>query len=210
MSVAAGLNTSTTLEDGNEFDPLRELFVAQSARPSHLGEINLRALTPFQRSLLVIDGTVTKFIEAYTMEPVEVIRLDQEKRNLPADHAWLEAPKGTAVIARQVLLRGKYSYTTYAYAVSLIVPHRLEADARQRLEIDGEGLGRILLSGRKETYRDVLWYGKEQIASLPDSIRHLTDGEFISRTYRIIADGCPIMLINERFPSRIDRLPAHH
>lgn len=198
------------MDNAGQFDPLRDLFVAQSAKPAQLGEINLRALTPFQRSLLVIDGTVTKFIEAYTMEPVEIVRLGQEKRQLPTDHAWLEAPTGTPVIARQVLLRGKYSYKIHAYAVSLIVPERLQEIARQRLEIDGEGLGRILLNNRTETFREVLWYGKEDANGVPASIRHLIDDEFISRTYRIMADGCPIMLINEKFPSGEDRLPAHH
>jgi chorismate-pyruvate lyase len=206
----AHLDAGVLLDEDREFDPLRELFVAQSARPAHLGEINLRTLTPFQRSLMVIDGTVTKFIEAYTMEPVEIIRLGQEKRRLPTDHAWLEAPQGARVIARQVLLRGKYSYTIYAYAVSLVMPDRLQEITKQGLEIEGEGLGRMLLNNQTETYREILWYGKEQVNGLPDSIRRLTNNEFISRTYRIIADGCPIMLINEKFPSGGDRLPSHH
>ena len=107
------------------FDPLIDLFVAQTARPEQLGEINLRALSPFQRALLVIDGNVTKFIEAYRLEPVDIVRFSQEERKLPADHPWLEVTKGTTVIARQVILRGHYSYILYAYALSLIVPNRL-------------------------------------------------------------------------------------
>ena len=38
------------------FDPLSDLFVAQFAKPAQLGGVNLRALTPFHRALLVIDG----------------------------------------------------------------------------------------------------------------------------------------------------------
>jgi chorismate-pyruvate lyase len=34
--------------------------------------------------------------------------------------------------------------------------------------------------------------------------------EFISRAYRIIANGKPIMLISEKFPSDRDLLPSHH
>lgn len=197
-------------EKGNDFDPLRDLFVAQAAKPAHIGEINLRTLTPFQRALLVIDGTVTKFIEAYTMEPVEIVRLGQEQRHLSADHAWLEASKGTPVIARQVVLRGQYSHTFHAYAVSLIVPKRLKDPVRQALELNGEGLGRILLNSQMETRREVLWYGKEKANGLPDVIRHQTQAEFISRTYRIIVEGLPIMLINEKFPYGVDGLPSHH
>lgn len=201
---------STPVDNETEFDPLRDLFVAQSAKPSQLLEINLRALSPFQRALLSIDGTVTKFIEAYKMEPVDIIMLAQEKIQLPANHIWLNAQKGTEVISRQVLLRGKHSNRVYAYALSLIVPYRISEITKQELELDTEGLGRFLLNRRIETYREILWYGKETSCELPDAIDHLAGIEFISRAYRIIANGEPIMLINEKFPSDKDRLPSHH
>ncbi|RMF84996.1 MAG: DUF98 domain-containing protein [Nitrospinota bacterium] len=188
-----------------QFNPMSDLFVAQFAKPTQFEEINLRALTPFQRALLVIDGTVTKFIETYTLEPIEIVRLGQHTQALSADHVWLEAPQGTEVVARQVILRGKYSYILYAYAVSLIVPARLPDQIRQGLEVEGGALGRILLSGQMETRREVLWYGRERLHPLPEPIQHLTDGEFLSRTYRIIAGGQPLMLINEKFPMDLDR-----
>lgn len=192
------------------FDPMSELFVAQFARPVGLEPVNLRALTPFQRALLVIDGTVTKFIEAYTLEPVEVVRLSQVHRSLSIDHSWLEARAGTEVIARQVILRGEYSHTFYAYAVSLIVQERLPEQMKQNFEEEEGGIGRILLHWGAETRRDILWYGKERIDELPEDIQRISDGEFISRTYRIVAGGTPVMLINERFPFYSVRFPSHH
>ncbi|HEY5571835.1 MAG TPA: chorismate pyruvate-lyase family protein [Anaerolineales bacterium] len=196
--------------DMDGFDPLKDLFTAQAEKPAQWGEINLRTLSPFQRSLLVIDGTVTKFIEAYTMEPVDVIRISQEQRRLSSEHLWLEAPEGTDVVARQVMLRGEYSHRLYAYAISLIIPGRLGELEKRGLAVDGEGLGRILLNSQLETRREVLWYGREHLVHVPEQIRDLTDGEFISRTYRIIVQGKPVMLINEKFPSGSDRLPSHH
>ncbi len=190
----------------NDFDPMSDLVMAQFEKPAQLGDINLRVLSPFQRALLVIDGTVTKFIEAYTMEPIEIIRLAQSTQPMSIDNIWLDTSKGTDVIVRQVILRGEYSGTLYAYAVSLIVPNRVPDKIKGGLEIDGEGLGRILLGGQMETRRDVLWYGREKLKELPETIQHLTDGEFISRTYRIFAGGQPIMLINERFPVNTDQL----
>jgi chorismate-pyruvate lyase len=190
----------------DDFNPMSDLFMAQFEKPAQLGDINLRVLSPFQRALLVIDGTVTKFIEAYTMEPIEIIRLAQSTQPMSIDNIWLATSKGTDVIVRQVILRGEYSGTLYAYAVSLIVPNRLPDKIKRGLEIDGEGLGRILLGGRMETRRDVLWYGREKLKKLPETIQHLTDGEFISRTYRIFVGGQPIMLINERFPVNTDQL----
>jgi chorismate-pyruvate lyase len=140
------------------------------------------------------------------MEPIEIIRLAQSTQPMSIDNIWLDTSKGTDVIVRQVILRGEYSRTLYAYAVSLIVPNRVPDKIKRGLEVDGEGLGRILLGGQMETRRDVLWYGREKLKKLPEAIQHLTDGEFISRTYRIFAGGQPIMLINERFPVNTDQL----
>jgi chorismate-pyruvate lyase len=158
----------------------------------------------------VLDGTVTKFIEAYTMEPVEIVRLGQATRSLLEDHPWLAAPKGTSVIARQVQLRGRYSDTFHAYAVSLIVQHRLPDPIRRGLDADKEGLGRILLQSQLETFREVLWYGKEHGVELPPEIREQANGDFFSRTYRIMVQRQPIMLITEKFPIKHDTLPSHH
>lgn len=190
------------------FDPLSDLFVAQLARPMQLGVVNLRALTPFQRALLVIDGTVTKFIEAYTLEPVQTVHLGQETRPLTSDQPWLEAEQGTEVLARRVFLEGRYTRTVYAYAVSLVVPDRLPEAARESLKEDAGSLGRILLSAQLETRREVLWYGREHLSDVPDPIRRLEGVPAISRTYRIISRGRPLMLINEKFPSSPDRLPS--
>jgi len=198
------------MQNTDLFDPISELFVANFERPGYLEEINLRALTPFQRALLVIDGTVTKFIEAFTMEPVEIILLDQVKQNLTTEHRLLKASKGTVVIARQVLLQGKYSNTFYAYASSLIVPDRLRITEKKKLEVPGEGLGRILLESQMEQYRELLWFGKEYTTELPEAISHFTNNGFLSRTYRISSGRQPIMLINEKFPCLDNLIPFHH
>ncbi len=182
------------------FDPMSDLIVAQFSRPADLGQIDLTALSPFQRSLLAIDGTVTKFIEAYTLEPVNVIKIGQQMESASASSKWLELAADLTVIHREVLLQGKQSQILYAYAISLIARDRLQSIVKESLEIDGLGLGQILLSSKIETYREVLWYGRETPKDLPENIRHLEGKEFISRTYRIIAGGQPIMLINEKFP----------
>ena len=192
------------------FNPLSDLFVAQFAKPEQLGDVNLRALTPFTRALLTIDGTVTKFIEAYAMEPVEVVTLGQAMQQLSAAHEWLEVPEGEHVIARHVLLRGRYSRTFHAYAASLIVPNRLPDPVRRELEAAGETIGRIFLNNRMESYREVLWYGREQNEELPQDIRHLANGGLVSRTYRIIVGRQPVMLITEKFPLGGDTVPSHH
>ena len=191
------------------FDPLEDLFVAQFAKPASLHAVNLRVLSPFQRALLTIDGTVTKFIEAFTMEPVDVTLLSQEVRSLPADHEWLEAPAGTSVIAREVVLAGRYRSQVYSYAPSLLVVDRLPADVQAELVSNPGGLGKILLASRVETRREILWYGRERLDETPPGVAGLRPGEFISRTYRIISSGRTIMLINEKFPTDAEPWPAH-
>ena len=193
------------------FDPFVDLVIAQGERPDHVAEVNLRALSPFQRALLVIDGTVTKFIEAYTMEPVHVERLHQETRPLEQDNRWLEVPAHTAVAFREVLLRGAYSETLYAYATSLLVPSRLPGGFASALETEPSGLGRVLLDSGAESRREVLWFGRERLSTSRLSLRSTgIAGDYLTRTYRVISGGEPMMLINEKFPLGLENLPAHH
>ena len=183
---------------------MKDLFVAQFAKPSDLEEINLSQLTPFQRALLVADGTVTRFIEAYTFSPVEVVLLCQEAQTLSTDHVWLEIEKGKEVIVRQVMLqtghREDQQPTVHTYATSLIVLNRIPQVIREGLTLKGKGLGQLLQHSGLETRRDLLWWGLERPKDLPDALLHLEGEPFLSRTYRIVTDGYPIMLINEQFP----------
>jgi chorismate-pyruvate lyase len=192
------------------FDPLKKIQTAESEMPAELSKLNFRTLTPFQRALMVTDGTVTKFIEAYTLDPVEIIRLGQKSYSLEEDHPWLVAKKGMDVMFREVMIRGIYSHTLYVYGVSHIIPDRLPGKMRERLEVQGESIGRILNDYEMETRREVLWFGRERLTQLPRQLSSVTDGEFISRTYRIITEGKPIVLITERFPVLTDVLPHHH
>lgn len=200
VSFANGNGASATGLNGlskGGFDPFADLLAAQAAQ---LELVNLRTLTPFQRALLSIDGTVTKLIEAYMLEPVESMVLGQQTQRLPTDHPWLELAAHSEVVTRQVLLRGRYSATVYAYAVSLLAPARLPPHLLHDLAKEPAGLGRVLLNSQIENRREILWYGRETLADLPAAIARETGNDFISRTYRIIAAGQPLMLINEKFP----------
>lgn len=199
--VRNGTNNSTNNGTSNGiFDPFTDLLSAQASRPTNLHPVNLRTITPFQRALLSIDGTVTKFIEAYTLEPIESVLLCQQNQTLQTNHPWLALAAPCKVIARQVLLRGRYSATVYAYAVSLLAPERLPPTLVHDLAHEPAGIGRVLLNSQIEHRREILWYGRECAINLPEAIEQYTGNEFISRTYRIIAGEQPVMLINEKFP----------
>ena len=183
---------------------MKALFVAQDAKPKEIKEINFARLTPFQRGLLVTDGTVTRFIEAYTLAPIEVALLQQKKQILSTEHTWLQLPAGEEVILRQVILqtdsRDDPFPIIHAYADSLIVPQRLPQSLLNGLESDKQGLGGLLRCSGLETRRELLWCGTETLTGLSPAIEHLEGKTFISRAYRVFADEVPLMLINEKFP----------
>ena len=183
---------------------IKTLFVAQDAKPNEIKEINLARLTPFQRGLLVTDGTVTRFIEAYTLAPVEVVLLQQSKETLPTKHRWLQLPAGEEVISRQVVLQSylqnESSPIIHTYATSLIVPQRLPKSLLEELDSDRQGLGGMLRRSGLETRRELLWCGIETLRNLPSAVVHLEGETFISRAYRVFANREPLMLINEKFP----------
>ena len=183
---------------------MKDLFVAQFAKPSDLEEMNLSQLTPFQRALLVIDGTVTRFIEAYTFSPVEVVLLHQETQTLLTDHAWLDAKKGMEIVSRQVVLQTERKEdlqpTVHVCATSIIVLDRIPPTIREGLTLKGHGLGQLLQRSGLESRRDLLWWGLKRPKDLPEALVHMEGQPFLSRTYRIVADEQPIMLINEQSP----------
>lgn len=174
-------------------------FEAFSERPS-VQWLNPRVLSPYQRALLVLDGTVTKFIEAWTMDRVRIQCIGQALQTLSEAHDLLEAPAGARVLGRSVVIDGQHSRELHAHAISMIALDRLPADLGKALEIQGAGIGRILNASEVETRREILWVGRERIVGLPPEVVERWDDEFIVRTYRIHSKGHPIMLISERFP----------
>ena len=182
------------------FDPSVAVFVAQSERPPGLEPVDYAALAPLQRGLLVIDGTVTQFLEAWQLEPIIVRVLAQAERRPAAGERWLGLPPGGLALARSVLLVGTRSGRCHAWAESLIAGSWLTDDVRRALAEDRGGLGRILIGAGAETRRECLWFGREPAAGAPPELRAVAAGGLLSRTYRVFAGGRPVMLITERFP----------
>ena len=183
----------------DKYEPFSGVFVAQDERPSHLMDIDLYKLNPFERACLVIDGTVTRFLEAHRMEPVDIINCGETREILKKDHKWLDLPKGETIVSRRVLLKGRHSGRVYASAASLVVPERIKVAVGRTRERIKEGLGRMLLNGRIEQYRELLWYGKEIASDLPSDVHRFSSEELLTRTYRILVKNKPIMMITEWF-----------
>lgn len=169
--------------------------------------LNLNQLTAYQRALLILDGTVTQFIEAYAGEPVDVIRLHQDRQVLAAAHAWLKTDVDTEVLTREVILQGRRSEIIYVHASSLLVISRIPEKLATLLETDSGGIGRILLGSQIENRRELLWFGRERISGTA-SLGPEEDNDFLSRYYRVMISGTPVMLINEKFPVHLGYPPG--
>ena len=182
-----------------DFDPTQGVFVEMARRPSSLTAVDVSALLPAQRALLVIDGTVTKFLEAYYLEPVTVERLQQtDDRATEFEAEWLRCSPGDALLRRSVLLRGGSSARVFAWADSLLLPQRLSPAMRAGLETEPGGLGRIIIDSGMETRRECLWFGWQQV---DEGRAPVAAGEYLVRSYRILSGGRPLMMVTERFPA---------
>lgn len=177
---------------------MEDLFIAQGQKPAGLQPVVWAELEPIQRVLLVADGTVTHLLEAHALEPIDIVVLGQQSRRLDVEHPWLVAAPGTEVYERQVVLCGRRSAVIYLYAVSTIAMDRIPVEVARGLEQKHEGIGQLLLRSGLESRRERLWHGVEQLDSPPEPIRGW--GEVLSRAYRIISGGRPLMLIEEKFP----------
>ena len=191
-----------------DFDPTVGRFTAQHRRPDTWSDVVPASLSPRMRALLVIDGTVTKILEAYFLEPVDVRRIEQSVTELAETDDWLEAPASSRVIDRAVLLVGRDSQRVYTFAQSKIVLDRLSGRMEERLGDENFGIGRILLDSAAEMRRECLWYGAERPAELPESMAEHRSTTLVSRTYRVIQSGRPLMMITERFPADIAHAAA--
>lgn len=163
------------------------------------GSVAMEHLPAILRTLLVTDGTVTKLLEAYFWEPVDVATQQLEVVPLARALPWLAATPGEHALLREVQLRGVHSGRCYATAFSVVRLAVFEADLVQAL-CEGEiGLGVLIRDSGLESYRELL-----ELLALP-ATEDETPGVALQmqRTYRIIASGTPAILISECFPCEL-------
>ena len=165
--------------------------------------IQMEALPPLLRTLLVTDGTVTKSLEAYFWEPVKVdtIRLTTVKTDSAVN--WLDVGQGENVLLREVHLRGEASGRIYASAFSIVRLSALPDDIRSSLESGKIGIGVLIRDSGIESYREILDIGgscRQMMTQQEDAVPPYPDVDLVSRTYRIIVDHKPVILITESFP----------
>ena len=157
--------------------------------------VAMATLPPLLRTLLVTDGTVTKALEAYFWESVNVkvqhLNVVVAVKAIP----WLNSLPGEEILIRQVELVGARSEQCYAKAFSGIKLAAFDPPLRQALVQGDVGIGVLLRESGLETYREIMAVGLEAQAD--------AQGEaelFAYRTYRILREQKPVILIRESFP----------
>ena len=167
------------------------------------------SLTRLQRMLLGADGTVTHILEAYADEPIEVVKLRQEfDTRRPTDGA-LDLPEGAAILRREVVLRGRRSKRNLLYASAVLAVGRIDPKLIEVLVSTDQPIGRLLVANRIETFREILEVGRGPAEAAGAHFGALPTAELICRTYRILSQGQPLMVITERFPAHFFlELPA--
>lgn len=167
----------------------------------HVPELARPAPGPLQQVLLTTDGNVGRILEAYTGGPIEAVKLEQYSAPCPEEPTALDLATGDEVLWRRALLRASTTHQSLLYAEAMIAVDRLHPVVREGLLTTSETIGRLLLAIRAETFREILSSSTEPAGALGAHFGVDEDDCLFERTYRIIADGQPMVLITERFPT---------
>ena len=166
-------------------------------------QLDVAALPPILRALLVTDGTVTKTLEAFFWEPLKVEQLGQEIITLEEDIPAMECLTGKKVLKRNVSIYGERSGDIYAYATSILNLDELPEDVREQLISGKIGIGELLRDKGLETYRHVFNIYREIKHEVVPNSPSYYHGELICRTYHIFLDHKPVIQVTEKFPIRL-------
>lgn len=165
--------------------------------------LDIAALPPIVRTLLVTDGTVTKTLEAYFWEPIQVEQMGQRVAPLDKDIKQMGLSAGDDVLLRDVSISGTRSGDVYAYATSVLNISHLPEDVRNQLIAGTIGIGELLRDKGLETYRQVIDMYRELKTEVIPGSKGQYCGELICRTYLIHIDNDPVIQVTEKFPYRL-------
>jgi len=159
-------------------------------------------LSPIQKMLLGTDGSVTGLLEIITGSPVEIETLVQ--KTVAADEevaADLGVDPGECVNYRVVKLKKAKDGETLIYAVSHTPLKRLEESFKEDMTRADIPIGVILKKHRIESRREITGAGFLEAGQELGRIFNVFPRELmLSRNYKIIRQGEPIIAIRETFP----------
>jgi len=165
-------------------------------------ETQVGRLSPMQKFLLGTDGSVTQILEAITGKTI-VIETREQKITAadPAIAERLGINQGDPVNYRVVEIKTTASGEVLIYAISYSPIARLSPEFRDDLMKADIPIGRIIQNHRIEARREILNAWVSPASEEAGRIFSLCSHEpLLSRQYRIIHDGKPLIFIEEQFP----------
>ncbi len=144
----------------------------------------------FLRALLVADGTVTKLIEAYVLESLQVVLHSQQPISDQPAALGLHLNKSDRYLHRKISLVGSRSSSVYLLAESWIDFNLFEDKVHQDFLQAKIGIGEIIQKFALPSCRKMVSYFSEEE----------NQQRFFGRTYVIHVNQQPAIQITEKFP----------
>jgi chorismate--pyruvate lyase len=158
----------------------------------------IRKLNRDLRILVATDGTLTRMLGTVAGEEIFVEVVQQQIHRVTpkaADNGPIPAGR---VLRRHVLLTGRSSGQRFVAAESLIAVDVLPPAITASLTKTDRPIGEVVAASRLETFKEAadVW-----IAELPAWLTGYRDGGagVVTRRYRIMTAGRPVMVITEYF-----------
>ena len=167
------------------------------------GSIEFADLSIMQRVLLMTDGTLTKMLEVYAQEHLQVVKLREVEHPLADDIPAMWVRAGEAAIHRTILLSGQNTQRNWLYAESIILPDRLDLQFRYRLLSTRVPIGRLWSEHKLETFKETIRFCREEAGEIADHFDIAPQDTLLSRTYLVNTNYRPTMMITEKFPEAL-------
>lgn len=166
-----------------------------------LGQFDVQSLGLIQRIMLATDGTLTDTVEAIFNEPIGLNKLSVSITATQAPIHALSLQAGEQIMERKVLIFGETTGRTYVYAESVLAVSRLPEAFHSALLTSNEPLGRLWLRHKLETWKELLSVNVGSLHSGDFFFSPNDSSDLLTRTYRLLSGGQPLMLITEYFPT---------
>ena len=151
--------------------------------------ISIASLPAFLRTLLVMDGTVTKALGSWFWEPIQIKSIGNDSDN--------------KILQREVILCGKHSQQNFACARSEVILNHLPETVAKALQEGQIGIGELLRDKGLETYRNIFAIKLlTQAEAVQDVLLQQcsSNSDFIARSYTIEVNAKKAISVTEYFP----------
>ena len=157
---------------------------------------DIGTLPPFLRTILTSDGTVTKSLEAFFWEPVDVELISQQDKRA-FDIPFEDMLDDENILQRRVKIIGRNSKRCYLAATSYIRLDWLPNKVKDNLFNKSMSIGRSLRENNIATSRQIVAI---QSNFKDDSVDEERRKSCVERYYRVMMGNICLMVIKESYP----------